>query len=39
MTVNPDPKKEGTSAAAVDSSSDDMGAWAAEVGGESADWF
>jgi hypothetical protein len=35
-----DPKKEGTSAAAVDNSSDDKGAWVAEeVGDESADWF
>jgi hypothetical protein len=39
-TVKPDPKKEGTSAAAVDSSSDDEGAWATEeVGEESVDWF
>ena len=41
-SVKPDPKKEGTSAAAVDSSSDDEGAWAAEeVVGQNAvvDWF
>src|SRR6202522_3449770 len=42
LSVKPDPKKEGTSAAAVDSSSDDEGAWAAEeVVGQNAvvDWF
>src|ERR1700678_1302435 len=41
-SVKPDPKKEGTLAAAVDSSSDDEGAWAAEeVVGQNAvvDWF
>ena len=40
-TANSDSKKEGTSAAAVESSSDDEGAWAAEefgVEGET-DWF
>src|SRR6202522_4191402 len=41
-SVKPDPKKEETSAAAVDSSLDDEGAWAAdEIVGQNAvvDWF
>src|SRR6202522_2207525 len=39
-SVKPDPKKEETSAAAVDSSSDDEGAWIAEeVDSGGVDWF
>ena len=41
-TANSDSKKEGTSAAVVDSSSDDEGAWAAEELGsysDASDWF